>query len=121
LSGKILDASGRPAPSAEISILKVVEKSSESSSEGGYHSDTVYSDKDGLYEFKAIPPGRYVFVIRYDDLSRTDRPYPCAYHPGVKDSGQAISVRIGDGERIEKYDLVLPPLPSESTVTGVES
>ena len=39
--------------------------------------------------------------------------------PGVKDIDQAISARIGEGERIEKYDLVLPPLPSESTITGV--
>jgi Carboxypeptidase regulatory-like domain/Tissue inhibitor of metalloproteinase len=119
LSGKVLDANGKPASVAAISIHKVPEKNSEPSLENGNHSDTVYSGKDGVYEFKAIPPGRYAFSIRYDGNSRTERPYPYAYHPGVKDIDQAISVRIGEGERIEKYDLVLPPLPSESTVTGV--
>jgi hypothetical protein len=119
LRGKLLDANGKPASMAEISIHKVIEKNSGPSSANGNHSDTVYSGKDGVYEFKAIPPGRYAFIIRYDGISRMNRPYPYEYHPGVKDIKQAISFRIGDGERIEQYDLVLPPLPSESTVTGL--
>lgn len=32
---------------------------------------------------------------------------------------QATIVIIGDGERIEKYDLVLPSPPAEHTVNGV--
>jgi 5-hydroxyisourate hydrolase-like protein (transthyretin family) len=117
LSGKVLQASGKPAPAVAISITRIVDKGSESSSSIGYHSDTVYSGKDGFYEFKAIPAGRYVFLIRYNDLF--NRPSPYVYHPGVKDSDQATNVRIGEGERIEKYDMVLPPRPSESTVSGV--
>src|SRR5262245_42427849 len=82
-------------------------------------SSTTYSDKDGLYEFKAIPPGRYALGVRFDGLTSQNRPFPQIYYPGVENIDQATIVNIGDGERIEKYDLVLPPPPDEHSVEGV--
>jgi Carboxypeptidase regulatory-like domain len=112
LSGRVLDANGQPIPKAEITLCKPEEKRYRAT------SDIVYSDKDGLYEFKAIPPGRYALGVRFDGLTSQNRPFPHIYYPGVENIDQATIISIGEGERIEKYDLVLPP-PAERTVDGV--
>ncbi len=113
LSGRVLDANGQPIPKVKITLGPPKEKM--------YNSwfDTVYSDKDGLYKFKAIPPGRYVIGVRFDGSTSQDRPFPNFYYPGVENIDRATIVSIGDGERIEKYDLVLPPPPAEHSVEGV--
>ena len=113
LSGRVLDANGQPIPKAEITLCKPEEKRYRAS------LDTVYSDKDGLYEFKAIPPGRYALGVRFDGLTSQNRPFPHIYYPGVENIDQATIISIGEGERIENYDLVLPPPPAERTVDGV--
>jgi len=79
-------------------------------------SSTTYSDKDGLYEFKAVPPGRYALGVRFDGLTSQNRPFPHIYYPGVENIDQATIVSIGDGEKVEKYDLILPPPPAEHSV-----
>jgi hypothetical protein len=113
LSGRVLDAKGQPMPKVEIALCHPEEKR--------YRSvfNSIYSDKDGLYEFKAIPPGRYALGVRFDGLTSQNRPFPQIYYPGVENIDQATIVNIGDGERIEKYDLVLPPPPDEHSVEGV--
>jgi hypothetical protein len=113
LSGKVLNAAGQPIPKAEISLCNPDERR--------YRScvDTAYSDQEGRYEFKAVPPGRYVLGIRFDGLTRQNRPFPLLYYPSVESIDQATIVNVGDGERIEKYDLVLPSPPAEYTVNGV--
>jgi hypothetical protein len=113
LGGRVLDFNGQPIPKVEITLCKPEEKRYRAS------LDTVYSDKDGLYEFKAVPPGQYALGVRFDGLTSQNRPFPHIYYPGVENIDQATIVNIGDGERIEKYDLVLPPPPAEHSVEGV--
>jgi hypothetical protein len=113
LSGRVLDASGQPFQKAEITLCDPNEKRYRLS------LDTVYTDENGRYEFKAISPGRYALGIRFDGLTNQNSPFPLAYYPGVDNIDQATIVSIGDGERIEKYDLVLPPVPVERNVGGV--
>ncbi|MCI0564129.1 MAG: carboxypeptidase-like regulatory domain-containing protein [Nitrososphaera sp.] len=52
-------------------------------------------------------------------LTSQNRPFPHFYYPSVENIDQAKIVSLGDGERIEKYDMVLPPPPAEHTVNGV--
>ena len=113
LSGRVLDFDGRPVPKAEIYLCKPGEKWF------GSAGEIAYSDQDGLYDFKALPPGQYALGVRFDGLTRQNRPFPHFYYPGVDNIDQARIVSLGDGERIEKYDLVLPPPPAERTVNGV--
>ena len=113
LGGRVLDANGQSIPKVEITLCKPEEKRYRAS------LDTVYSDKDGLYEFKTIPPGRYALGVRFDGLTSQNRPFPHIYYPGVENIDQAAIISIGEGERIEKYDLVLPSPPAERSVDGV--
>jgi hypothetical protein len=113
LSGKVLNAAGQPVPKTEVSLCNPDERRYR------YCRDTAYSDQEGRYELKAVSPGRYVLGIRFDGLTSQDRPFPLLYYPGVESIDQATIVTIGDGETIEKYDLVLPRSPVERTVSGI--
>ena len=83
---------------------------------GGY----AMTDAEGRYEFKGMPPGRYIIRIRSDrEQANSGRPFPVLYHENVTEAARASVVHIGEGERVEGYDIHLPPLPGERTVSGV--
>jgi Carboxypeptidase regulatory-like domain len=113
LSGRVLDFNGRPMPNVEIALCNSEEKM--------YRCklSNAYSDKDGLYEFKAIPPGRYALGVWFDGLEIRNRPSQQIYYPGVDNIDQATIVTIDEGEKVEMNDLVLPPPRVEHSVEGV--
>jgi hypothetical protein len=113
LSGRVLDFNGHPMPDVDISLCRPEEKM--------YRCRlyNAYSDKDGLYAFKAIPPGRYALGVWFDGLDIRNRPFQQIYYPGVENIDQATIVTIDDGEKVEMNDLVLPPPRAEHSVEGI--
>jgi hypothetical protein len=112
LSGRILNPAGLPVNNAEIFLSEFNKERYR-----GY-SDYAYSDPEGRYAFKSIPPGRYVLTIRFDGMTSQNRPFPVIYYPGVSDRAQAKVISIGEGQVIADYDLEMPPLPLEYEVNG---
>jgi hypothetical protein len=112
LSGRILNPQGLPVNKAEIFI-----SAADKARYQGYW-DAAYADEDGKYLFKRVPPGRYRLQIRFDGTTSQQRPFPLTYYPGVGESSQATIITIGEGRHLEKYDLVVPPLPLEYDVEG---
>jgi hypothetical protein len=116
LSGRVFDSEGRPA--AKVSIRLSDAARGEMYFRG--HTDYVTTDAEGRYQFKGIPEGRYILKLRFDGAETdTERPFPTVYHPDVSDAARATAVSIGEGEKVEDYDLHLPPAPAERTVEGV--
>jgi hypothetical protein len=74
--------------------------------------------QEGRYAFKRIPPGRYVLSIRFDGMTSQNRPFPVIYYPGVSDRAQGKVITVGEGQKIDDYNLEMPPLPLEYEVTG---
>lgn len=116
LSGRVFDAEGRPASRAGL-VLSAAEKK-DKAYRG--HVAAATTDAEGRYEFHGIPPGRYIIRMRPDaEQPYGGAPYPAVYHPNVRDPAKAEAVGVGEGERVEAYDLHLPPRPAERTVEGV--
>lgn len=113
LNGRVLDFNGQPIPNVEIALCHPEEKR--------YRCKLyiTYSDKDGLYEFKAIPPGRYALGGWFDGLNIQNRPFQQIYHPGVENIDQATIITLDEGEKVEMSDLVLPAPLAEHSVEGV--
>ena len=112
LSGQITNTLGHVVSAAEITLFPV-------DKDPRTNGEPMKSNEQGIYEFNRIPPGKYKLLIRYDGLSRFDRPFPRLYHPGVQDATQATVIEIGDGEEIKNYNLMVPELPRDRTIEGV--
>lgn len=112
LSGRVLNPQGLPVNKAEIAITEVGQEHYQ-----GYW-EYAYSDEDGRYRFKLVPPGRYVLSIRFDGLTDQQRPFPQTYFPGVREKSQATVISLKEGQQIAAYDLTMPPLPLESDIEG---
>ncbi len=113
LSGRVLTAAGLPVNKAEI-FLSAFDKERYRG-----HWDAAYSDEEGRYAFKRIPPGRYVLTIRFDGMTSQNRPFPLMYYPGVSARADAKVITIGEGQAMADYDLQMPPLPLEFEVSGL--
>jgi hypothetical protein len=111
LSGRVLNAQGLPVAKAEV-VLHEANKETYN----GY-VDYAYADEDGAYQFKLIPPGRYVLRLRYDGMSSQNRPFPVIFYPGTAEKSQARIFTIEEGETID-LDIKVPPMPSEVEVRG---
>ena len=112
LSGQVTNTLGHVVSGAEITIFPL-DKDPRS------FGESAKSNEQGVYEFKRIAPGKYRLLVRYDGLSRFDRPFPVLYHPGVQSVTQAAVIEIGDGEEIKNYNLIVPELPRERIIEGI--
>jgi hypothetical protein len=113
LNGRVVSASGLPVPGAEIFLI-AADKEKYSG-----HWAASYSDQNGNYGFNRIPAGRYVLIIRFDGMTSQNRPFPTLYYPGVSERAEAKVFTISEGQRIESFELVMPPMPAEHTIEGV--
>ena len=113
LSGTAFDVAGQPREKAELTLMEAGKEKYQ-----GY-SSTVYSDKEGKYEFTYLPPGRYVMRIRFDGSISDDRPFPPLYYPNYSVPTQANVITIGEGQWVEKVNVFLPSLPPEFVVEGI--
>jgi hypothetical protein len=113
LNGKVLDFKGQPMAKAEIAL-----SAADKPRYIGYWN-VVSSTETGFFEFKQVPPGRYVLHLRFDGLSSQERPFPILYYPGVSDINQATVINIGDGEHRDNYDLQMPMPLKERTIKGL--
>jgi hypothetical protein len=112
LSGRVLNPQGMPVNKAHIFI-------SESSKElYSGHWDAAYSEEDGTYSFRRIPPGDYVLFIEFDGMTDQQRPFPPTYYPGVSEKSQAAVITIKEGQSLENNNLKVPALPLEYDVVG---
>ncbi len=112
LSGRVLNPQGLPVNKAEVFLIEFDKERYRG------HWAAAYSDEEGRYAFKRIPPGRYVLSIRFDGMTSQNRPFPMIYYPGVSDRAQAKVITVGEGQKIADYNLEMPPLPLEHEVAG---
>ncbi|HSE30412.1 MAG TPA: carboxypeptidase regulatory-like domain-containing protein, partial [Pyrinomonadaceae bacterium] len=113
LNGRVVSATGLPIPRAEIFLIAADKE------KYAGHWATSYSDENGNYNFDRIPAGRYTLITRFDGMTSQNRPFPTLYYPGVSERSEAKVFTISEGQRLENFELVMPPMPAEHTIEGV--
>lgn len=96
LSGRVLDASGRPLTglTVEVATIDLVQRR------------LAVTDREGRYEVRRMPPGRFVIGVT-SGTARTGKA-PRTFLPGVPQPSAASRLTVGAGERATAPDFRLP-------------
>ena len=103
ITGRVLDDAGRPLP--EVKIDLILQDGPDISLQGLY----ALTDKEGNYELKGVPAGRYLLGVNLSSAPDERLPHPRTYYPGVGSAAEATAITLAEGERLKDFDLRLLP------------
>jgi hypothetical protein len=107
VSGRLLDARGKPVVGMRITLLATHDLDSPYQSISFLKAVT---NGDGAYELTKVPPGRYVAAINAErDLKTRQLLKPRILHPGVERADDATTIDLGPGERVTLADWSMKP------------
>src|SRR5262249_5163993 len=105
LRGKVLGADGQPIPHACLNLIPADISAAKVDS---YFRIFGCTKKDGSYELKEMPPGKYLIVVNKDGKMSGTEPFPTTYYPGVFEKERAVAITIGQGESFDGLDIHIP-------------
>jgi hypothetical protein len=70
-------------------------------------SRSVRADKNGEYEFSALPPGEYLVGVNLNGPPDNGAPFPATYYPGTMRRQDAVPIVVGLGTVHEGIDFTL--------------
>jgi prealbumin domain-containing protein len=98
LTGRVFDSNNRPA-SVMLHLL-------DARSQDDKRAILGHSDKDGRFEIRGVPPGRY--VLYFDLLTDGWKHNQKYFYPGVTSRDEATMITIGLGEKGSGYEFQVP-------------
>ena len=114
ISGRVVDADGRPAANVKVDVIPADEAASPSP-----QAKWRYTDHEGNYKIDWVPPGRFLLGVNLVG-SQSDRcPYPRTYYPGAADHAGATVVEVGEGQKLSGRDITLSLPPEEAVIEGI--
>lgn len=117
IEGKVTDVEGRSVSGVTVTLVEADDPEPEK-----HYARYERTNEEGLYAFKAVPPGRYLVAVNLSQYPQPDDPtnaYPRTYYPGVARAADAEAVKLGAGEGLKGRDFTLQPRRAESVVEGV--
>ncbi len=112
LSGRLLDADGRPVPHARVELVSM---DADRSYLGGESGET---DIDGTFSIEQVPIGKYTLSINFNSNPDPERPFPTTFYPAATERISAHIFEIGLGSKIEDISWRLPPKLGETIIEG---
>ena len=113
VSGKVIDADGKPAIYVGVSLIPVellpADESLPTSRE--LHGLGAQADDQGRYEIRGVPPGRYLLGVNLGPGPPEPgwNLFPRTFYPGTPDRSKAAIIELPEsGEKLNQ-DLQLPP------------
>jgi hypothetical protein len=110
VSGRITDSNGRPVNELKVDLIPA--DGPEISLKGLW----AQTDREGRYELKGIPPGRYLLGYGLGSEPNASAPFPRTYYPGAAHAAQATALEVGPGQKLTVFDLRLPPRHADRSV-----
>lgn len=97
MSGKVLDAEGKPVPSIRVWLISP--ELDISKRENLMHNMWVMTKRDGTFELTDVPKGNYQLVINLTgDADDNEFGYPRTFYPGGEDRARAEAITLDGGE-----------------------
>ena len=114
VSGRVLDAEGRPVPRIMISLI-------DPASDAKDNITAVRTDEEGRFNLSSVPAGRYLIAVnnqRFPDPQDPTLAYPPVFYPGVVDQPNAEVITVGTGAKLTGLDIRVPLRRPASVVSG---
>jgi len=103
IEGHVKEHSGKPA---QVSVMLL---SADGKQLPGYVNFFLQTNRDGFYQARKIPPGRYIVVINPNGPD-DERPYGIQYYPSALRAQDARVLELGPGQQIEGIDFAVSRL-----------
>jgi hypothetical protein len=104
VSGRVIDAKGRPVPGLTIELAPV-----------GSAGRRTVTDRDGRYALARIPPGRYALSVPASLRAAAAR----FFYPGVEAASRAARIVLAAGDRKALGDFTIPAPRAYVPLSGV--
>jgi hypothetical protein len=114
INGHLLTADGRPAADVQV---EATDPDARAHPVYGLPVLAARTDKDGDFEIRDVPPGRYVIGINLKDLPSKLNPYGRTLYPA--DGGSGDVVTIGTAQAFDLGTWRLPPPLAVVKLQGV--
>lgn len=116
ITGRVVDSDGGAVPDIFVNLIRA--DMTESIGQHGA-GKWEYTDKEGKYKFKEVPPGKYLLGVNLDREPAGASPYPRTFYPGVDSAARAAVIELGDLEKVSDYDIHLLPRLTTKAVKGI--
>ena len=104
ITGRVIDAEGRPLIESYLRLMDV----NENGSLRARITETMRTDDRGVYRIYGLPAGRYVLSTGGDWASaRMKRTYPETFYPDATDRNQAKIIEVKEGVELTDIDIRL--------------
>jgi hypothetical protein len=112
IAGRLVGARGQSPGIVAVDLLPV---------EDGKQLRALWAvtEQDGSFEFKDLPPGRYVLGVNIGDAPDKDLPYKTTYYPSTPELKAANVLKLGEGQHLSGIEFRLPPPLKRRAITGV--
>jgi hypothetical protein len=111
VTGKLLDATGKPTPLAELTLSSIEDVPLYK------HDFESRTDAQGEFKF-AVPPGKYVLAINLKTPPSKGLPYETTYSPGTTDRALAGVITVQGGQHVDHLTMRLAPRLHEYRISG---
>lgn len=116
IRGKVFGDGGRVMPNVCVDLVPAEVPDKEGPS---YFRVFSCTRKEGYFELKEMPPGKYLVVANKDGKLSGSEPFPTTYYPGVLEKKSAAVITIGQGESLDNIDIYIPTQAETITIQGI--
>ncbi|MGD9589991.1 MAG: hypothetical protein AB7Q37_16610 [Pyrinomonadaceae bacterium] len=116
ISGRVLSADGRPMKRFPVTSLRY-----EDGDDMPEKLDRVWTNDEGVYVFKGLPPARYLIGFEIGNSLYIESPfsgYMPVFYPNVLDRKRAKHVELGYNQILPQRDIVLKPELAKRKIFG---
>lgn len=112
IAGRVLDWRGQSPGTTTLDLLPMAEGKQ-------LRALWAITESDGSFEFKDLPPGRYVLGVNVGDAPDKDLPYRTTFYSSASEQRAAEVITLGAGQHITGVVFHLPQPLSGRAITGV--
>jgi hypothetical protein len=118
VEGRLIGASGKPAPSGvAVSLLRMENRAGKEPR--SLPSQRTTTNDEGEYSFREVAPGQYKIVMNLYRFPTARRPYPTIYWPTARTESEALVIEVTGDVTEQRCDFKLPPEPKNAVVRGI--